>query len=135
MKGKSAVAKGKILEKHIADQIRFKGLDPKAYPAHGSGNTNREKADIWTSWQILGQNVGIECKNQARLSIAEWWAQTRKLGSLGREPVLIFKIHNAPLGDSLAVIYADTLMEMSKHIMFLEKKVESLEKEKGDKKP
>jgi len=115
MKGKSAVAKGKILEKYVADQIREKGIDPKAYPAHGSGNTNREKADIWTSMIILGQNAGIECKNQKVIKITEWWPQTRKLESLGREPVLVFKIHHAPLGDTLATVYLDTLLELIKN--------------------
>jgi hypothetical protein len=111
---KTAVQKGKILEAYVADQIRQKGLDPKAYPSHGSGSGHSEKGDIWTSMMILGQNAGIECKNHATLHIPEWWKQTRKLESLGREPVLVFKIYGEPLGETKAVIYLDTLLELIK---------------------
>jgi hypothetical protein len=111
---KTAVQKGKILEKYVADQIREKGIDLKAYPSHGSGNSSSEKGDIWTSMMILGQNAGIECKNHATLHIPEWWKQTRKLESLGREPVLVFKIYGEPLGETKAIIYLDTLLELIK---------------------
>lgn len=109
---KTAVQKGKLLEKYVADQIRAKGIDLKAYPAHGSGNGNSEKGDIWTSMMVLGQNAGIECKNHKTLHIPDWWSQTRKLESLSREPILVYKIHNAPMGDTLCTIYLDTLLEL-----------------------
>ena len=112
---KTSVQKGKLLESYVADQIREKGIDPRAYPAHGSGNTTREKGDIWTSMMILGQNAGIECKNQATLHIPEWWRQTKKLESLGREPVLVFKIYGEPMAESKVVIYLDTLLELAKN--------------------
>lgn len=112
---KSSVQKGKLLEKYVADQIRDKGIDPRAYPAHGSGNGNTEKGDIWTSMMILGQNAGIEVKNHKVFAIPEWWRQTRKLEKLSREPVLVFKEHNAPLGDTLALVYLDTLLELVKN--------------------
>jgi len=123
MKQKSSVAKGKTLEKYVADQIREKGLDNRAYPSHGSGNTNREKSDIWTSVMVLGQNVGIEVKNQKTICIPDWWRQTRKLQDLSREPVLVFKIHHSPLEDTLATIYLDTFLEMIKEIEYLKKKL------------
>jgi hypothetical protein len=107
---KTSVQKGKILEKYVADQIRAKGIDLKAYPSHGSGNSTTEKGDIWTSMMILGQNAGIECKNQAVLKIPEWWKQTKRLESLGREPVLAFKIYGEPLEATKVVIYLDTLL-------------------------
>ncbi len=107
--------KGQILEKHVCDQIREKGLDLHVRPSFNSGATNTEKADIWTSLTILGQNAGIECKNQKNINIPDWWRQVRKLESLGREPVLAFKVHNAPLGDTLATIYLDTLLELIKN--------------------
>ena len=72
---------------------------------------------------ILGQNAGIECKNQKNISIPEWWKQTQKLQSLGREPVLVFKIHHAPLGDSLATVYLDTLLDLIKENMELKDKL------------
>lgn len=112
---KNTRQKGRILEKYIADQIRAKNLDPRASPSFGSGSTNSEKSDIYTSMMILGQNAGIEAKNQKTLAIPDWWAQTRKLESLGREPVLVYKIHNAPLSDTLCTVYFDTLLELIKN--------------------
>lgn len=111
---KSQVAKGKQLEDYVADQIREKGIDLKAYRAHGSGNGNREKGDIWTSMMVLGQNAGIECKNQAHLNIPDWWRQTKKLESLSREPILAFKIYGEPLAETKVVIYLDTFLELVK---------------------
>ena len=118
---KTRVQKGKLLEKYVADQIRDKNLDPKAYPSHGSGSSPTEKGDIWTSMMILGQNAGIECKNHKTLHIPDWWEQTKKLESLGREPVLVYKINHAPFGDTLCTIFLDTLLEMIKEIERLKK--------------
>lgn len=112
---KSAVQKGKLLEEYVANQLREKGLDPRAYRAHGSGNGNTEKSDIWTSAMCLGQNLGIECKNHKILAIPEWWRQTKKLESLGREPVLAFKQFGEPLGETKVVIYLDTFLELLKN--------------------
>lgn len=114
MKAKSAIAKGKFLEDYVADQIVEKGIDPKAHRTPGSGNGNREKGDIITSMMILGQNAGIEVKNHQNLRIPEWWQQTKKLESLGREPVLAFKLHGEPLAETKVVIYLDTLLELVK---------------------
>ncbi len=120
-------SKGQIVEKYVCDQIRAKGIDLRVRPSFNSGATNTEKADIWTSMMILGQNVGIECKNQKTLAIPDWWRQVRKLESLGREPVLVFKIHNAPLGDTLATVYLNTLLEMVKEIEDLKTKLKEYE--------
>ena len=107
--------KGQILEKHVCEQIKLKQIDLHARPSFNSGATNTEKADIWTSMMILGQNAGIECKNQKKLAIPDWWKQVKKLESLGREPVLVFKIHNSGLGDTLATVYLDTLLDLIKN--------------------
>lgn len=110
----SAKQKGKDLENWVADQIIQKGLDLKAQRSHGSGNGNREKSDIWTSLMVLGQNAGFECKNQMKISIETWWQQAKKLESLGREPILVFKLPYEPLGKSKVVIYLDTFLELVK---------------------
>lgn len=112
---KTSVQKGKLLEKHVADEIRAKGIDLKAYPAHGSGSSPTEKGDIWTSMMILGQNAGIECKNHASLHIPEWWKQTKKLESLGREPMLVFKIYGEQMLETKVVMYLDTVLELIKN--------------------
>lgn len=107
--------KGQILEKHVCDQLREKGIDFHARPSFNSGATNTEKSDIWTSAMILGQNMGIECKNQATLCIPDWWRQTRKLESLSKEPVLCFKQFGEPLAEAKVIIYLDTLLELIKN--------------------
>lgn len=106
--------KGQILEKHVCDRIRALEIDLRVRPSFNSGATSTEKADIWTSMMVLGQNAGIECKNQKTLKLPEWWKQTRKLESLGREPILVYKEHNAPLTEAKAVIYLETLLELIK---------------------
>jgi hypothetical protein len=117
--------KGQILEKYVCEQIRVKGLDNNVRPSFNSGATNTEKADIWTSLMILGQNIGIECKNQKRPAILEWWRQTQKLESLGREPVMVFKIHQEPLPATKCVIYLDTLLELLKENKELKENVKN----------
>jgi hypothetical protein len=114
MKPTSAKQKGKDLEDWIADKIREKGMDDKACRSAGSGSGNREKADISTCVKILGKNIGIEAKNQKRLAIPEWIAQTDKLELLGYEPVLVFKLPYKPLDDARAVIRVETLLELIK---------------------
>jgi hypothetical protein len=114
MKSSSAKAKGKLLEDYVADQIVLKGIDLKARRDNASGSGTREKGDISTSMMVLGQNAGIECKNQATLHIPNWWKQTKKLESLGREPILVFKQYGESLGDSKAIVYLDTLLELIK---------------------
>lgn len=115
--------KGLLLEKYVCDQIFAKGLDTHPRPSFNSGATNGEKADIWTSMMILGQGVGIECKNQKTLCIPDWWRQTKKLESLGREPVLVFKQFGEPLPETKVVMYLDTILEMAKEIADLEKRL------------
>lgn len=114
MKISSARAKGKLLESYVADQIVFKGIDPKAHRDGASGAGNREKGDINTSMMVLGQNAGIECKNQSTLKIQDWWRQTKKLESLSREPILAFHIENEAWEETKVVIYLDTFLELVK---------------------
>lgn len=107
-------AKGQLLEKYVCEQIQAHGLDSHPRPSFNSGATNTEKADIWTSMMVLGQNAGIECKNQKKLKIPDWWKQTKKLESLGREPILVFKQFGEPLPETKVVIYLDTLLQLIK---------------------
>ena len=120
---RSTKQKGRLLENYVADQIRDKGIDVRARAEMSSGAGNREKGDIWTSMMILGQNVGIECKNQNTLKIQKWWRQTKKLEKLSREPVLIFHIEHEPFGETKALIYLDTLLELVKENMQLKEKL------------
>lgn len=112
MKPSSAKAKGKQLEDYVADQIIAKGIDPRARRDSASGAGTREKGDIWTSMTICGRNAGIECKNHSSLHIPEWWKQVKKLETLGREPVLVFKMKGESLEDTKAIVYLDTLLDL-----------------------
>lgn len=112
MKASSAIRKGKDLEDYVADQIVALGIDPKARRSAGSGNGNREKADIVTSMTVLGQNAGIECKNTKTVAIPDWWRQVKKLEVLGREPILAFKLPGEPYEATLATVYLDTLLRL-----------------------
>lgn len=111
---KSTKQKGRVLENWVADQIVKKGLDPKARANGDSGGGHRDKCDVSTSLMVLGQNAGIECKNQATLKIQEWWRQTKKLESLRMEPILAFHIENEPWEETKVVIYLDSFLEIVK---------------------
>lgn len=112
MKAKSAIEKGKKLEQHICDRLADTGLDVRAKKSPGSGNGNREKADIDTCVQINGRNIGIEAKNHKVVKIPEWWKQAKKLEELGREPVLAFKLPRDEYAGTLVCIYLETFLEL-----------------------
>lgn len=133
MKPQSAIQKGKELENYVCDQLRLKGLDDKAYRSHGSGNGNKEKADIWTKTTILGRNAGIECKNHATPHIKDWWEQTQKLEVLGREPVLVYKLFGESMEEAKAVIYLDTLLDLIKNQTTAEIRGEMIVEDSWDK--
>ncbi len=112
---KSRIKKGKDLENYVCEQIQFKGLDSRARRSYGSGNSNGIKADIDTSLTILGISAGIECKHMDKLNVPDAWRQTSKLIKLGYEPVLIIKQTADNYGDTKAVIYLDTLLDLIKN--------------------
>jgi hypothetical protein len=114
MTPRAAIQKGKDLENYVSDRIRDLGIDPRAKRSFGSGNGNTEKSDIWTSMQVLDRQAGIECKHATTYKIHEWWRQTKKLESLGYEPILIIKQTHETYDGTKAVIYLDTLLELIK---------------------
>ena len=114
MQPRTAIAKGKALENYVADQIRSKGIDPKARRSIGSGSGTREKADIDTTMMILGVNVGIECKNYAVAKVREWWAQAEKLEFVRRVPVVTYKLKGESYEDTKVILRLDTFLDMAK---------------------
>jgi hypothetical protein len=107
--------KGKQLENYVMDEIIKRGLDDRAIRDGASGASNREKRDVNTSMEILGRLSGIECKNQAVPHIKDWWQQAQRLERLGYEPILVYKLFGEGLGDSKAVIYLSTLLDLVAH--------------------
>lgn len=106
------IKKGKDLEDYVCAQLKAKGLDDRARRSYGSGNSNGIKADIDTNTTILGQALGIECKHVDKLDLNGSLKQAEKLATLGYEPVLVFKRTQDRYGNTRAVIYLDTLLEL-----------------------
>lgn len=106
--------KGKELERYVANELREKDIDPRAYARGDSGAGNKEKTDVSTNLQVLGQNAGIECKFAAKAEVSKWWEQTRKLEKLGYEPILVYKLNNERFESTKVVIYLDTFLELVK---------------------
>lgn len=71
MKPRSAIAKGKRLEKFIAEEIEEMGLG-KATRTPGSGS-GRIKSDIFANIPF-----SIEAKHHAKISILDWIDQAKK---------------------------------------------------------
>lgn len=111
---KTTTEKGSDLENHVAQQIVAKGIDTRAQRSRGSGNGNREKSDMWTNMQILGRQAGIECKHATVTCLPEWWRQTKKLESLGYEPILVIKQTHETFDGTKVVIYLDTFLDLVK---------------------
>lgn len=116
---KARIQKGKNLENYLCEQLAQKGIDSRARRSYGSGNSDGIKADIDTSATILGIAAGFECKHVDRIKLNEQWKQTCKLIDKGYEPVLVIKQTADDYGDSKAVIYLDTLLEMMKRLQDL----------------
>lgn len=113
MLNKSAKAKGRELEKHVAQRIRDHELDTRAKRTSGSGS-GLEKGDISTNLMISGLNANIECKNQKVMNFKTWWRQTEKQCMDHAEPLLVFKFEGDPMEAAKCVIYLETLLDTIK---------------------
>ena len=102
MKAKSAKAKGSRLERDVAGRIRRKGLDSKAQRMPLSGAIPGLRADVHTQL-----DVHIECKNQERVKLWEWWQKIRDR----RNPVLVISGNHRPV---VAVVDLDYLLDLLK---------------------
>lgn len=112
---KARIQKGKDLENWVCQQLKEKELDNNARRSYGSGNSNGCKADVDTTLKILGSAVGFECKHMDRMNLAKAWKQTSKLIGLGYEPILVYKQTADNYGDTKAVLYLDTLLDLIKN--------------------
>lgn len=102
---------GAELEEHVAGEIRRLGLDPKARRNPDSGSGNREKADIDTNLEILGEHAHLECKNWTRHGMAAWIEHVEYGASMGHAlPVLIYKLRRDPVSKARAILPLDTLL-------------------------
>lgn len=85
---KSKKAKGKKLEKYVAHHLSkiFKFAYSRA--DSGSGKYNKEDVSIPDSVPLF-----IECKNQAKLSLTNWWNQTTFHCPRSKLPILIYRLN------------------------------------------
>lgn len=105
--------KGREFEKVVRDMIKSKGLDDRARRTGASG-AGLDKNDISTNMQVLGRNVGIECKNQKVMNFQTWWRQVEKACLGYSEPVLVFKFDKEPMEAAKCVIYFETFLDLVK---------------------
>lgn len=82
---KNAKAKGKQLERYVADALRK--IDGIAYARLDSGSGLHRKEDVFTKLPLF-----IECKNQAMPAIKSWWLQTTMGCPANKFPVLIYRL-------------------------------------------
>ena len=108
MNPKSAIAKGKLLEDHVAKRLRELGLDIRADRQAGSGNGLR-KGDIVTD---IG--VTIECKNVQRLNFNEAAKQVQSASMGYQNTCIVFHPQRVPLEDSVAIIPLEDYLSLLK---------------------
>jgi len=89
VKVSSIKAKGKRLENKVVSLWRRK-VDKTAIRTPGSGN-GKFKSDIFNNYFM------IECKNQEKVKLWEWWQQARKEGSNFKPPVLCISGNHRPI--------------------------------------
>jgi hypothetical protein len=104
----SKKAKGRRLELEVAQRIRQLGLDASAHRQVLSGASEWHKGDIHSSLPFT-----IECKNQEKPHIWEWWEQACRQASFNKPPLLIVSGNNRPI---LAVLRLDELLDKLKAI-------------------
>jgi hypothetical protein len=96
--------KGLLLELKVAKSIRRKGLDKNAKRMPRSGAFPHFREDIYTVLPLH-----IECKNQEKVHLWEWWDEARYRAIYSKNPVLVIGGDNRPL---LAVVDLDFLLNL-----------------------
>ena len=98
MKPNSARAKGKLLEKWVAERLRNTGIDPQARQEIGSGS-GMLKGDIATKLPIT-----IECKNSKNFSIRKAVKQAQEASMGYQEHCVIWHPNYVAMENSLVVM-------------------------------
>uniref|UniRef100_A0A6H1ZE10 VRR-NUC domain-containing protein n=1 Tax=viral metagenome TaxID=1070528 RepID=A0A6H1ZE10_9ZZZZ len=99
MKPKSAIAKGKRLEKDFMMDVRQSGIDPNARRNPGSGN-GLAKSDVY----IPRFNLHVECKNTKNFGIGAWKQAMREAVGPYATPMALWKPPYSSTEDSLCVL-------------------------------
>ena len=98
MNPKSAIAKGKELERFLCDELRSCGVDTRATRTPGSGS-GKLKSDIDTDcgWSF-------EAKNTKNASLPEWWRQTLRQVNGYNKPSVVWHPPQQPMTESVIII-------------------------------
>lgn len=108
MNPKSAIQKGKELERWIVERLKLSGLDTRASRTPGSGN-GKAKGDIWNDLGIC-----FEAKNQKNFQQA-WFKQAREESMGTTEPVIVWHPPQEPLENSFVMLNWYFFEELLKH--------------------
>lgn len=112
MKAASAKAKGKRLENKVASLWRGKTGD-MSVRTPGSGSGAKFKEDVYTRY------FAIECKNQEKVKLWDWWDQARSEKSFNKPPVLMVSGNYRPI---LAVMAIEDWLDLVLEAKYEEKK-------------
>ena len=111
MQPKSAIKKGKELERAIERDLRQSGIDPNARRNPGSGS-GLAKSDIY----VPRIGASIECKNTKTIGLGAWRQAVRDAKKGHTVPILIWKPPYASTDDSLFVAewwWVKTILKMA----------------------
>ena len=84
---KSKKRKGKQLEKMVAKELDK--IFSYAYSRADSGSGKEHKEDVTLPPEVP---LFIECKNHSKEKFSEWWGQLERGCTIGKYPVLIYKL-------------------------------------------
>lgn len=104
MKPQGKKQKGSRLERKVAELYRKHGIDAHRMPLSGAMELHR--GDIAFRFYMPFK---VECKNQEKVKVWEWWQQTRSQITGVEEPVLFISGNHRPI---LAVVDAEYLIRL-----------------------
>lgn len=108
MNPRSAIAKGKQLENHVAKRLNELGIDINANRQIGSGS-GLKKGDIQTSIGIT-----FECKNTKTFKWKEAQKQVQRESMGYQQECIIWHSPNTPLENSIAIIPLEDYLQLLK---------------------
>ena len=104
---RSKKQKGTRLEQKVAGEIRHR-LKINAQRMPLSGAISHFRGDIYAPQFPFV----IECKNQEKVKIWEWWKQARSQAGL-RKPMLVFSGNHRPI---LAVVRLEDILDLQAEV-------------------
>lgn len=101
-RGRAAQVKGASFQRKVQAIFRDAGLDVRAFQRNKGGEGD-------TLIVADGYTFSMECKNQARLQVPDWWAQAAACAPSGAEPMLTFNLKGQTLTTLPTALLAELL--------------------------